>query len=131
MIKQYVIPVTPIAWKRAGVTYISKKPHFYDQQTHEKLAYGLYLAQQHGSCPLFEGPLEMIVSYFFPFPPGHRRKTKSLYHCRRPDVDNLNGLLYDACKSVLFKDDCLISKESTVKLYDLKPRIEITLRNLE
>jgi Holliday junction resolvase RusA-like endonuclease len=131
LIKHYLIPVKPIAWKRAGVTTAGYKPRFYDTQTHEKLAYALYLGQCHGNDPLFEGPIEVITTYYFPFPVGHRKHISHIYHYRSPDIDNLNGLLYDACKNVVFKDDCLIASELSKKLYDLKPRIEITIRNLE
>ena len=134
--KKYVIPLAPIPWKSRGVNCKGDKPKFYDTQLHTKNAYALYIAQQHGSSPLFEGPLQMDVIYYISYPPGSVLRIRKdqigpiPYHYRRPDVDNLNNLLYDACKSILFNDDCLISKESTTKLYDSKPRIEITLRNL-
>jgi Holliday junction resolvase RusA-like endonuclease len=131
MEKSYIIPIHPIGWKRAGVNSKYGKPIFYDRQAKEKICYGLYLLQQHGADPLFEGPLELNVVYYFKIPHKlTKQKKPCLYQCATPDIDNLNGLLFDSCNKVIFKDDCLISKQTTVKLYDKNPRIEITVRNL-
>jgi tRNA pseudouridine13 synthase len=45
----------------------------------------------------------------------------------KPDKDNLEKLLYDALKSVLYKDDSCIVGGNAEKFYSSKPRVEIKL----
>ena len=132
MIKVYTIQVSPIAWQRAGVNTKYSEPKFYDKQTHDKIAYGLYLQQQHGTTPPFKGPLQVDIEFYLPIPKiKARRGSHIIFHDKKPDIDNLLKFLFDSCNKIIFTDDALISKLSVVKLYDKNPRTQLTIKDLE
>lgn len=123
MKKTYVINIPPIAWKRAGKN--GKK--FYDQQSHEKIAFGLYLAQQHGDLPLFSVPLMVEMTFYIAPPKTVKKRTP--YVASYPDIDNLMKFVLDAAKDVMI-DDRLVCILQGTKLYDMNPRTEITITEL-
>lgn len=132
MQKIYTIEINPIAWQRAGVkTSQEYKPKFYDKQTHEKLAYGLHLQKQHGTSPLFSGPIEADIIFYMPISKTVSKRPNCHYHSKRPDIDNLLKYLFDAANNVIFKDDAIVSKLSVQKLYDRQPRTVICIKDLE
>ncbi len=124
MKKTYVINIPPIAWKRAGKC----GKRFFDQQSHEKLAFGLYLSQQHADAPLYTQPL-MIEMMFYIAPPKTVKK-RTPYVSTFPDIDNLMKFVLDAAKDILYDDDRIVCILQGTKLYDLNPRVELTVTEL-
>jgi len=124
--KHYLIPLKPLAWRRAGLSGTK----FFDTQIKEKIAYGLYLNRCHGSDPIFDGPVEISVTFFMP---TAQKKGKSGYHYQTPDLDNLVKLLLDAIVSTntIVSDDRIISVIKAQKVYDKVTRTEFTIRELE
>jgi Holliday junction resolvase RusA-like endonuclease len=125
--KSYLIPVKPIAWKRAGIS----GSKFYDQQVADKINYGLYLNRCHGSAPLFTGPIELDVTFYMWIPKKGREA--DTYHHTTPDLDNLVKLLLDAIvdTKAIVSDDRIISVICAKKIYGKNPRTEFTIRELE
>lgn len=128
MKKVYLINMNPVAWARASINTKGNKPRFYDKQSHEKLAYGIYLKQQHENIPLFQGPIIVDIIFFMKKP---LRLKSNFYHSKKPDIDNLCKFLFDACSNILFTDDSLICKLSVEKVYDTNPRTQLTIKDLE
>lgn len=128
-IKEYIIEIPPIPWKRAGV----HQKMFYDQQTHEKLAFGLYLNKQHGSDPKFDAPLSVELTFYMPIPKSVHRRSKYIWHHAAPDIDNLSKFCLDAINSsgIIWKDDRQVSSLVARKLYDQNPRTHLIIRELE
>lgn len=125
--KEYVIPLPPIPWKRAG----RNKKLFYDQQVHEKLAIGIYLNQQHGNEPAFTTPLHVEAIFYIPIPKSI--KARLPFWCANLyDIDNLIKLLLDTCTTTnIWKDDRIISSLVSKKIYDKNPRTHLIIRELE
>jgi len=49
-------------------------------------------------------------------------------HTVKPDIDNLNKLVYDAGNGILWKDDNIIAEESAIKMYTKGvPRTELSI----
>jgi Holliday junction resolvase RusA-like endonuclease len=125
--KSYLIPIKPISWKRCGLAGTT----FYDTQVNDKIAFGLYLLKQHGSDPLFEKPLSLDVTFFMP--KALKSKKRGDYHSSTPDLDNLIKLLLDAIvatKSIM-TDDRIVSIIVAKKIYDVNPRTEFIIKELE
>ena len=130
MIKSYLIGVKPIALARARVNTKGKVPYFYNSQQHDIVSYGLLLQQQHGTDPLFSGPIDVSITFFMSKPTDFKKKNSPIYHCSRPDIDNLCKFLFDACNETVFTDDAIISKLSVEKIYDSTPRTQLTIKDL-
>lgn len=124
MTKKYVINMPPIPWKRPARNHKT----IYDSQTHEKLAFGLYLRQQHGNQPLYQSPL-LVEALFYILPPKSIKK-RSAYVTAFPDLDNLLKFVLDAAHDILYDNDKLVCSIQASKLYDMKPRTELTITEL-
>lgn len=127
----YIIPTTPVAWKRAGVC--GKK--FYDQQISEKADYAVIIQYQHQTKPLFSGPLELIVTFHMPIAASINKKARlnieGSWHRYTPDLDNCLKFLLDTCTGILFDDDAIIASVIAKKVYSCNPRTEFSISTLE
>lgn len=121
----YVIPGTPVAWKRAG----HANGTFYDKQKNDKLSCGLYISNQHKG-EIYQGPLLLDITFYFAMPMTLKKKHDQMRlkpHFFKPDTSNLIKYIEDVCTSLLYKDDCLISDIIAKKRYDDIPRTEFKL----
>jgi Holliday junction resolvase RusA-like endonuclease len=122
---KYTIPGRPIPLQRPRFNPNGKRP--WDPQKSIKKQIGTILAAQNKLRLLYEGPLELEVTFYFPAP------IKSMYgkwYKARPDTSNLIKLVEDAAQGILFTDDCLICSIVARKLYADYGRTEFTLREL-
>lgn len=128
-VKEYIIEIAPIPWKRAGM----REKVFYDKQSHEKLAFGLYLNKQHGCDPKFDSPLLVDLTFYMPIPKTVSRRSKYLWHDHVPDIDNLSKFCLDAINDsgIIWKDDSQVSTLIARKIYDANPRTHLIIRELE
>lgn len=125
--KSYIIPINPIAWKRAGLSHT----RFYDSQARDKVATGLYLSQQHGNDPLFINKPLAISIIFYIKPPKLKKPKLSKWHFKAPDCDNFQKFLFDAMKDIIIQDDKLFAHIDAKKIYSDNPRTEFTITELE
>src|SRR5665213_171590 len=124
--KTYTINVEPVSWARAGVRGKgSYKPQFYDTQVMEKVAFGLYMQQQHNDEPLFERPISVDATFFMPIPRSKKDRRGSIFHAHYPDLDNLLKLLLDSMKPIIV-DDRIVSVIHARKIFDPNPRTVFT-----
>lgn len=129
----FVIPGDPIPWKRSG----KNGRMFYDQQTHEKLATGLFITNQFTNQSPFSGPIHLDITFFFVAPKTKKEIKNKLigrhtaYHHIKPDLDNLCKYILDVSNKLLFADDCIIASLNAKKVYALKPRTEFTIMELK
>ncbi len=102
------------------------KRRLWDSQKENKLVTGITLKQQHTHTELFHGPLILIVKFFFGFPKkmpqAQRRKLLHKPYEKIPDLSNLIKYIEDAATTVLYHDDCIITKIRATKQYEAKPR---------
>jgi len=126
MEKSYCIELAPQAWKRSGVNFAEHK--FFDKQQQEKVAFGLYMVRQHGDDKPFDSAVRMDVTFYMPIPASRKKKEKSIYHSKMPDLDNLLKFLLDtAVKSGIMSDDRIVCCIDARKVYDRKPRVEFKI----
>ena len=124
---KYVILGKPIPLARAR----HSNGHVYDSQTHEKLRAGLYLQNQHGNKPMFEGPIHFEIIFYFEPTKRKRLIMHGIPHIFKPDTSNLVKFYEDVATGILYKDDCIISSITARKLYDKgEARTEIIITEL-
>ena len=95
------------------------------------------LAEQHRPDKLWDCPIEVRIFFYFPWPSSISKKRKMNWHnnlvaykATRPDLDNLEKLIFDALEGVIYKNDSQICSKFTSKKYDDTPRIEILLSKI-
>lgn len=121
--KSYCIKIPPIAWQRARLN----GQRFFDGQTKEKVAFGLYLNQQHNDESLFSNPITLDVVFYMAQPKSLKDRKGTMYHSTKPDLDNLIKFLLDSIKDVLIVDDKIICSIYAKKVYDKEPRTEFVI----
>lgn len=126
----YIIPGDPTALARPRIS----RKSMWDPQKQDKLFFGLQVQKQHGDIPHYSGPLQLDVYFFMKYPDSARaRKGRKAgdYHIFTPDLSNLIKYVEDACNTVIFHDDCLISIINAKKIYDSQPRTEFEIVQLK
>lgn len=125
--KSYCVNLRPLPWQRP---YLNERTLF-DNQKREKLAFGIYLAQQHNDEPLFGRPIIMELTFYMAIPKSLPKRKGGLYHSNRPDLDNLCKFVLDAMKEVVITDDKIICDLHARKVYDKVPRTEIIIKEVD
>lgn len=96
------------------------------------LSSSIYLQSQHNSLKLYDGPLHLDVTFYFPFPknfPKYKR-IPGTYKISKSDLSNLIKWVEDTANGILYHDDAIISSICAKKVYDIKPRTEFTIQSL-
>lgn len=105
--------------------------------TNEKDAL-ILLAQEYRPEHIWTEPIEVQVTFFFPWTKSITKKRKLSwsesgldYKSTKPDLDNLEKMLFDALEGVIYQNDSqIVSKFSEKRLSDT-PRIQIVLTKIE
>jgi Holliday junction resolvase RusA-like endonuclease len=69
--------------------------------------------------PLFDGPVHVDLEFVFSRPAAKvwkRKPMRRLWHVVKPDTDNLQKLVFDAIKKVVWVDDSQVCSQSVVKV---------------
>ena len=128
----FVVKDTPIPLARPRMTGGGR---VWDSQKHQKLIIGLSLTNQLNGLPLFEGALEVDITFYFPMPKRineiRRAAMRNTPHIFKPDIDNCIKMYLDcASNGILFEDDAIIATIHSKKLYDDVPRTEIVITEI-
>ena len=128
--KKYVIMGDPVPLARARLTV----RRVWDSQKQQKLIDGITLKEQHDDDFLFSGPLHLDINFFFKIPDSYSQKKRDStignYHYFKPDLSNLIKYYEDIATGIIYHDDCIISKITTTKTYDINARTEFTIMEL-
>lgn len=125
-VKKYTIDLNPMPWQRAGLC----GTRFFDRQRDDKTYCGLMLQKQHGDDPAFDKAI--YVDLLFCIKPSTRKKRDLSFHAIKPDADNLAKFILDTMTSAeIITDDKIICQLTIEKKWDLNPRTEITIKELE
>ncbi len=128
---QYQLDGEPVPSQRARHSKTSH--HVYNPQRALQYILSSHLMEQHCGQPLFEGPLEVLITWHMKMPKMSDKKKQSIigtYHYIKPDVDNLERLLLNACNGVLFKDDSQVSRIVKEKIYSTEPKTVFIITEL-
>lgn len=132
--KEYTFNYPAIAWKRAAPDH--KRGHMYDTQKMDKITVGLDFKKQHdadGDAQPFNGPLHAHITFYL----NSRTVVKNrgpldYYHTEFPDIDNVEGFLWDCAKQAgIITDDRIIASVIKQKLIDrINPRTVLVFQEL-
>lgn len=118
-----VIPGRPAAWQRARSN--GKVRFDSPEQARNKLTIGQIGAMAMQGRPPLEGPLEVTVRAYWPWPKSmsekKRRAYGSQFFTNRPDSDNIAKLLGDALNGIVWRDDAQIVSLHVSKAYAVTP----------
>jgi Holliday junction resolvase RusA-like endonuclease len=83
--------------------------------------------------PAITGPVEITFEAVFDMPaswPPRIRAMRQLPHVSKPDLDNIEKLLLDACNGVIYADDAQICEVRKRKRYGEGARLDVTFQEL-
>ena len=128
---RYIIPGSPMPLARAR----QGNSRAYDEQRFLKIGLRDMLSTQHGSQPLFPGPIILSVSFFFPLRPYllHPKQTEQRLkiinspHFSRPDLSYLVRFIEELCIGITYQDNCAIYSIIASKTFSDNPRTEIDI----
>jgi Holliday junction resolvase RusA-like endonuclease len=60
-----------------------------------------------------DGPLSVTILFYMPM----AKSAKSIFHLKRPDIDNLSKAILDALNEICYKDDSQIVELTVKKTY--------------
>jgi len=122
------IPGKPVSWKRPG----RRGSRYYDSQLNEKnLIRWHYKMAAEGILSLSE-PLSVDIQYHISPPISlsliKRLKLIGSFHSKKPDVDNLTKIIFDALNGLAWKDDAQIAFLSASKIYAEEEKTVLTIK---
>ncbi|HVW99243.1 MAG TPA: RusA family crossover junction endodeoxyribonuclease [Candidatus Babeliaceae bacterium] len=136
---KYILQGDPVPLARPRVSGANR--NIYDSQKLLKRSLLFQLMEQHGSRPPYSGPCHLDAVFYMKMPKGSISKTAANVgkpHIFKPDTDNLIKLICDICcmsedgdgPGVLLNDDCVVFSITAKKLYDVNPRTEFTITEI-
>jgi len=93
-------------------------------------------AEESYQGPVLTGPIRLNVVFRMPRPRSHYGTGKNseilklsapAYHTKRPDLTKMARAIEDALTGVIWRDDSQVVKNTTLKGYDDRPGVEITI----
>lgn len=128
---KYILHGAPTALARARFS----RGCVFDSQSQEKKVDALHIKKQHGSKPLYRGPLSVELIFYMPMaaklPEKTRDRLRGSYHTYRKDLDNLVKYILDVCNDILYKDDSSIAKICAKKIWSDAGKTELIITELE
>ena len=132
-----IVKGKPIAKARPRFARAGKFVKIYNAQESEEGKFLLLAIDQ--ISHIFEGPIELTMSFYMPRPRSHYgtgknegvlKKSAPIFHTTKPDIDNLIKFPLDILNEVAWKDDRQIVKITAVKEYSETPRTEILIKEV-
>jgi len=131
---EFTVLGNPTALKRHRTFRRGNFTGQYDPSKADKRAFAA-VAQSNAPEQPIDCPLSMCLGLYFERPKSHYNKkglkpTSPKFHTSRPDADNILKFVCDALDGIYFKDDSRVCNVVIYKLYDEKPRTEVTIETL-
>lgn len=123
----------PMAKKRHRAGIRDGRVVTYDPQKADKIQTKWKIAallREEGLLKPLEGPVELSIVSFYPFPKSwsKKRKEREIWKTSKPDFDNIDKFYCDVMNGIAWKDDAQVVQSWSEKLYSDKSGIEITLQ---
>jgi len=127
----YKIMGKPIPWARPRIRFGSVNK-FFDSQKKEKEDAIIQLKLQHKNKPIFDGPLNLVITFYMQAPLSLSYKKKCMLygmpHFKRPDLSNMIKYTEDLLQNAqMLTDDSRIISIKAKKIYAEHPRTEFTI----
>ena len=76
--------------------------------------------------PLLAGPLKMVLTVHTA-PPKKTRSKNADWAVVRPDLDNYQKAILDACNGIVYQDDAQVCMIVAAKIYSREERVEVNV----
>ena len=111
--------------------------HYTPEKTrsYEGVITTLAMEAMRGRAPS-DRPMEVILKLFYPVPaswPQWKRTAAlqgKIMPTVKPDVDNVEKAVKDACNGIAWRDDCQVCDVWKTKRYSEVPRVEVIIQNI-
>lgn len=124
------IPGQPFRQKR----HRTGKNGRYDASSGDKKTIMQNLLFYKPTTPL-DGPIKIFFKAYFQTPKSwsdaKKERHEGQYRPKTPDTDNIEKIYFDAMNGMIWKDDKQVVDCRVQKLYSMKPRIQILIKELE
>lgn len=86
--------------------------------------------------PPSDRPIEIILKLFYPVPASWPKWKQTMAYENKiiptvkPDVDNVEKAVKDACNGVAYRDDCQVCDVYKTKRFSDRPRVEVIIQNI-
>ncbi|TAN63527.1 RusA family crossover junction endodeoxyribonuclease [Paraclostridium sordellii 8483] len=132
---KFVIDGEPVGKARPRVNTKTKKAYTPEKtKMYENYIKLLYRCQvKH----YFEGYVRLTVTAYYSIAKRDSKKVKQqkidniLRPSKKPDIDNVYKLVADALNTIAYKDDAAIVEGDFKKYYSEKPRVEVTIEDIQ
>ena len=114
--------VNPVAKGRSRST--RNGHHYTPKKTVNAEAELRWLMQQQWKNPPLEGPITIVVKFYFQRPKSVSEKKRKL-PITKPDWDNVSKIVGDAGNGILWRDDSQICKAFVDKIYSDESKITL------
>ena len=131
------IPGNPIAKKRPRFARRGKSVTTYNAQvSEENNMRRVVMAQLPKMWTPIKNPIKITIIFYMKRPKAHYGSGKyanilknnaPLIHSSKPDIDNLQKMIYDCFNQLVWSDDSLVCESCTRKEYSESPRAEIII----
>ena len=124
------VPSNPARRGANGFRFVPKR------QTDAVAAIRLAAQEAMNGQPMFDGPVSIDFRAELPIPKTFNKKKHAdallglIWPTKKPDLKNLAALAEDAMKTVVYSDDNLVCRHSSVKVYGVQPKIVITVSSI-
>lgn len=122
----YIIHADPIELQKPRLS----RGHLYYAQQHLHKKVQESLQEQHRSFPFLVGPLTMESIFFLPLSIHQKRHGPQDLHSVSPSLAGLIRTVLSAGTGILYKSECSVVHVVATKRYDIQPRIEFYLKEL-
>lgn len=128
----------PVAQGRPRTAVIAGHAVVYDPGKSKDYKHYVKVAasQALGDSALLERPLQVEIVAVLPIPQSFSKKKHiealcgNLRPAKKPDADNFQKCVWDACNGVVWRDDSQIVDARIKKLYGEKPLIKVEVKEL-
>ncbi len=131
----FIVPGKPFGKQRkvtnrSGITYMPKETLMYENHVR-----ACFMTACKGHLNPSADPLHAEIKAFFQIPDSWPKKRKKVAETEdmpcllRPDIDNIEKIVFDALNGLAYNDDKQIYSVICSKYYSARPRVEITLSN--
>lgn len=100
---------------------------------YETLVKELYITNK---LSMLEGAIMADIDIYYDIPKSTSKKKKELMlkneilPCKKPDIDNILKIIFDALNGIAYKDDSQIIQVRCAKLYSENPRVIVELEEV-
>lgn len=133
---RFTLSGNPVPQKQTRFTCAGGYPRAYDPSKKDLEMIRWQVRPFAPAEPLM-GPISLTLYFFLPIPKSTSKAKRDQMQRRillpvcKPDEDNLAYLVTNALKKLVYNDDAQICEKHVYKSYDLMPRTEILVKQIQ